>query len=221
MWLCPSVMRPHNIERLALVTHDVPLTIRLHQGDPMLAEYKKLDMPEKWKVAIGPDCACGGAWQWAFETFPDEKFYGFIGDDCVPQTEGWEEKLSEAAGDWAIAYPDDGMWGEKQCTHPCIGGDLVRAAGFWGMPTLEHNFIDGVWLSIGKALGLLAYVDEVKFDHRHWRNEKAVEDVVYLIGDSLYEKDEAAYREYGKSGAFRSTIMRISKARLEAGEAAV
>lgn len=193
-----------------IIGDNVPILVRLHDNDPNLQDYLKLPYPNNWTVTHAEHCKCAGTWEWAFERFPDEKFYGFIGDDCLPEGEKWWEKLELAAGAFNIAYPDDGIHGARLCTHPCIGGDLVRAVGFWALPGLDHNFIDTFWKILGENCALLRYVPEVKFNHQHpIRFGKHLMDDVYKLGSEKYNDDMMILHRYIDGGFMENLVRKI------------
>ena len=205
MWLVPSFKRPQNLARLLESCRDTGMTsrlvIRLMEDDPTLAEYRAIPLPENATFHVGPRVKAPAACQWALQLFPDEACYGFLGDDVVLKTDGWDVALALHAGLDYISYPDDGIHGEHLCTHPCIGGDLVRSVGFWGLPGLDHNFMDTVWYSLGRGANLLHYCPHVKFDHRHPVAHKAEDDEVYRLGRENYELDKQRYLEFCSGNA--------------------
>lgn len=166
-------------------------------------EYRALDLPAEWIVRVGPLTKAAGALNWFLKEFPARRVYGFVGDDCVLKTKGWDRRLSEAAGDWNIAYPDDGLHGEKLCTHFCIGGKLAAYVGWLALPGLDHNYVDTAWMAVGKVCGNLVYCEDVKFDHRHPLAEKAPDDPVYERGREKYERDRELFRRWVKSPRFQ------------------
>lgn len=200
MWLCPSILRPKNLARLAEAWQETapttPLHVRLWNDDPTLEDYLAIDWPEHWIVTKGPQLPVPQLCNEAYGLNSTEPFYGFIGDDVVPLTPKWADILTAAAGSGKIAWPDDGLHGAKLCTHPCIGGDLVRAVGWWALPSLDHNFMDTAWYSIGEETGRLIYCEEVKFDHRHPLRNRAHDDAVYRLGRRNYERDERIFTEW-------------------------
>ncbi len=211
MLLCPSLDRPSNIARLYSVASDVPIHLWLNEGDPQLDMYTAMSINPPWKVTIGPDVlgACA-VFREVFERYPEEKVYGFIGDDVVPPAEsGWKEMLEEAAGDWHIAYPFDGIHEGKLCTHPFIGGELVRAVGQWAPEGIFHGFWDNYWYTIGHALGLLKYLPEIYFDHRHPDIAKAPADKVYQIPLLYRYEDQAWYHRWVMKGEGQKLIQRL------------
>ncbi len=98
-----------------------------------------------------------------FQTFPDEPFYGFIADDMSPQTDRWWHFLGQAAGNRNIAFGDEqtGVPHDRVGSCFAIGGDLVRAAGWWMPPWRSQRGVDGVWTRFGRKYDLLRYCPAV------------------------------------------------------------
>jgi len=170
--------------------------VYLDEDDPALGEYRKIDYPSWWVVHVGAPVGLGGVYKWVFETFPDASYYGFLGDDLIPRTKHWDGKLIEAAGTGAISYGDDGNWGEKLATHPCIGGDLVRRMGWLCYPGLNKLFIDTVWHTIGAKLGRLHYLPDVKLEHMHYLFGKAEHDETYGDQAEYFAHDKDYYDKF-------------------------
>ena len=96
----------------------------------------------------------------------DATWQASIGDDMVPVTDGWDERLCEAAGPAGMAYPND----RRRTDIPeaiVISTGLVRALGWLCEPSLHHWFVDAVWRDLGHAAGCLRFLPDVVVDHRH------------------------------------------------------
>jgi hypothetical protein len=170
--------------------------VYLDEDDPVLGEYRKINYPHWWTVHVGQPVGLGGVYKWVFETFPNLDYYGFLGDDLIPRTKHWDEKLIEAAGVSDIAYGDDGYWGEKLATHPCVGGELVRHMGWLCYPGLNKLFIDTVWHTIGVMLGRLHYLPDVKLEHMHYLWGKAEHDETYGDQAKGFAHDQDYYSKF-------------------------
>lgn len=209
MILVPSLYRPSNVARLAERAPDLPIYLLLNPEDPLLGMYTDLRYPIKWRVEIAPADMIGACAliRYFFETHPDEDYYAFMGDDCIPpEGKDWHEELVEAAGDWHIAYGDDGHHHDKLCPHPWIGGKLVRAVGGWAPPGLFHGFWDSYWHTIGHSLGLLEYKEHIKFEHLHPDFGTANPDVVYEIPLSHKFADQKWYQDWVRGGEAHALV---------------
>lgn len=127
----------------------------------------------------------------------DATWQASIGDDMVPVTDGWDERLCEAAGPAGMAYPND----RRRTDIPeaiVISTGLVRALGWLCEPSLSHWFVDAVWRDIGHAAGCLRFLPDVVVDHRHpnvpgsgARNDRTYSDAARGFGT-----DMAAYQKW-------------------------
>lgn len=121
MIILPSRGRPTALQRFFdQGKPQVVGTVILDAGDSQ--KYDKVVYPDHWRVIILQRQPICQIFNQIFEFFPDEPFYGLMGDDIVPETSGWDLKLKEAAGSKYIAWGDDGI--NQKPTHPFIGGDL-------------------------------------------------------------------------------------------------
>lgn len=213
MWLLPSYSRPEKVHALTLhnTTRSAPITLRLHDTDPKLQEYLEIKFPEAWTVVVGPTLKLGPTWNWAVKEYPDETFYGFLGDDCIPSPLDWYTQLESAAGTRYIAYPNDTIHGENLCTHPCVGGDFIRSLGWWANPGLEHSFIDTSLYVLGLRTGLLRYVPEVIMEHRHPLKDETLMDETYKRGQESFVMDEYHFKKWIKSNVAFMDLRRLER----------
>ena len=150
--------------------------VQLDDDDPMLGGYT--DLPFNWTLSITPRKILSERYNEVFEGWSHLKWYGFLADDVVPETDGWDRTLISGAGKDGLAYGDDGI-DPTRPTHFVLGGDLVRQMGWLSLPGLQRIFIDTVWHDIAKAGNVLRYVPEVKLTHHHFSNGKALMDATY------------------------------------------
>lgn len=183
MFILPSRGRPAELNRFVLAYFrtyaQASVFVYLDEDDPKLSEYQYINTPPNWKLKIGPRIKIGPVFNQVFQEFPQESYYALIGDDAVPLTDEWDRILIEAAGVDKLSYPDDLWRSETLATHPVIGGDLVRKAGFIAYGELKQYFIDTWWFHIAKFLGRLVYCPRVKLDHLHHQIGKAPVDSTY------------------------------------------
>ena len=127
----------------------------------------------------------------------DTAWQASIGDDMVPVTDGWDERLCEAAGPAGMAYPND----RRRTDIPeaiVMATGLVRGLGWFCEPSLSHWFVDAVWRDLGHAAGCLRFLPDVVVEHRHpnvpgsgARNDRTYSDAARGFGT-----DMAAYQKW-------------------------
>jgi hypothetical protein len=66
-----------------------------------------------------------------------------------------------------LAYGNDLFQGEQLVTSPFIRADIPRRLGWYGLPAVEHLFVDNAWGDIGRGLGVLRYMPEMVIEHLH------------------------------------------------------
>jgi hypothetical protein len=126
----------------------------------------------------------------------DTGWQASIGDDMVPVTDGWDERLCEAASP-GMAYPND----RRRDDIPeaiVISAPVVRALGWFCEPSLSHWFVDAVWRDIGALAGCLRYLPDVVVEHRHPNvpGSGARSDATYNDAAAGFSKDMAAYQKW-------------------------
>lgn len=156
-----------------------PAVVRLDSDDEMLGAYMELERPKDWAFTVARRGPLSAVYNGGFRAMPDMDWYGFLADDVVPETPGFDRLLIDAAGFDGMAYGDDGINGDGLGTHFVLGGDLVRSCGFLSLPGLERLFIDTAWNDIANDRGRKVYLHHVKMTHHHFSNGRALMDATY------------------------------------------
>jgi hypothetical protein len=127
------------------------------------------------------------------------EYVGFLGDDNVPLTLHWDQKLCDAIGSRpGVSYGDDLIKGADLSTSAVLSGSIIRALGYMTPPALNHLYVDNFWMSIGHQLKNLHYLPDVIVEHRHYTAGKAEKDDQYAFVNSeqMYSDDLRAFQEY-------------------------
>lgn len=122
-------------------------------------------------------------------------------DDTVVLTPEWDRLLVEAIEDVpnGISYPDDLLQGERLPSNgTCFDASIIRKLGYLAPPTLLHLYIDNYWKRLGEMLGTLRYCENVKLEHNHYVNKKALVDSLYesVNAQWMYEHDRTQLALY-------------------------
>lgn len=201
--MVPSRGRPGSIRRLQDNMFEncrvgTSLHVYVDSDDPKLDEYREIigiDLVVGEPSRIGP-ILNKHAVQLAEKNF----IVGFMGDDHVPRTPGWDrtflEKLKEVKT--GVVYGNDLLQGERLATAVCMTSDIIKTLGYFSLPGAEHLFLDNFWMAIGRGINRLFYFDDVVIEHVHPANSKAEWDDVYAKANSgeTWAFDEAAYLKY-------------------------
>lgn len=212
MWILPTRSRPGNLQRAVENFPEAPITVVRTEGDPYDSEYQQIKLPETWKEFWVPsNSTVPELLNRVYEAYPCEAFYGFIGDDVIPEGDKWWEVLGKKAGRWHVAFPKDSIHEDRLCPHFILGGDLVRSVRHLAEPRFHHSFIDTVWYALGKNLDLLAYEPSIIFHHQHPLDPKTETemDSIYILGQSHYTEDQRKFREWINSQETANLVAKL------------
>lgn len=201
MWILASRGRVENIKRFLdkwkETVATTPVYFRIDECDPDIENYQKLSYPSNWTIVIGKRCRLGGAMNELFQNHPDRDWYGLLADDLIPQTKFWDVRLIEAAGKSFISQANDLTRKPQNCCHPVIGGDLVRAAGWFALPDCTHYCVELPWKEVTKRNPkVLKYLEDVIVEHAHWRFDKAEFDSTYEETKPLKHIDHSIWENW-------------------------
>lgn len=161
------------------------------------SQYPDMPLPDGWnRINLEKNIGYCGAMNWCFKNYPNEKFYGMMGDDEIVTTP-FDKQLIEAAGDWNIAHSNDG-WQSHRRIHgyAAFGGELIRTMGHIAPPGMWHWYIDNVWEDLSGALGIKKMCADVKTEHLHYLTGKSEKDATYELGESRSMQDAEIYRRW-------------------------
>lgn len=177
MWSVPSRNRPHLIAKMFdIAPPSTPGFIAIDSDQIKL--YKKVKLPSGWFWDVSKRADFGPKQNRLFQLHPRLSWYGSINDDMVPLTQGWDLEIIKAAGDWGIAWAEDLLTHRAGCL--VVGGELVRACGFFFVPSLQHFYTDsGIELMARELPGCVGPLSKVIVEHRHYSNKKAKWDLTY------------------------------------------
>ena len=178
------------------------------------AEYRKLTLPALWSMVVLPEnLGFAGALNATFDAHPDAPFYGFIADDEIALTPGWDRRLVGAAGSWRVANGNDGWQSRARVHgHVCIGGELARAVGCLAIRQCWHWYaFDDMWEAVDEAVGVRTFCEAVRVEHRHFLNGGAF-DMTYVAGGLHKLEDQRAFTAW-RAVALPDIVERIARAR--------
>lgn len=193
--ICPSRGRPVNAERLIksfLLTkakQNTQIMIAIDDSDPERAGYvdavcgpgvfllnvaaERRNMVQTLNQAA------------TYEASDDHVgILGFVGDDHLFETQGWDELLLASFEPNMIAYGDDGHQGANLPTAVFMDADIVRTLGWMAPPGFRHLFVDNAWRALGERLGTLKYLPDLRITHLHPHAGRAEWDATYAEANS-------------------------------------
>jgi hypothetical protein len=210
--IVPSRGRPQNIRRLLKAWVDTEATADLivcvDNDDPFLSQYAVMDLNF---LTAGPRQGLVG-WtnEIAMKHADRYRYLGSMGDDHVPRTVGWDRRICAALKELGtgIAYGEDLIQHEALPTACFLTSNIVRAIGYMCPPSLEHQYIDNVWLGWGRSLGY-RYLPDVVIEHMHPAAGTAELDPLYAESAALMDRDRRAFEEYLANG-FTADIAKVA-----------
>lgn len=217
MWILPTLNRPEQceqvLERISHMECATPGYVFLNGG---IKGYENSWLPAGWDVVVlDKNIGALGALNTALEIFPDEPWYGFIGDDEFVNTPGFDEMLIAAAGDWNIAHGNDGFnKGARFQGYAVVGGKLARAVGCLALKECNHWYgFDSMWESLAQAGACKKiFMPDVRVDHQHPYHGKGKVDSCYELGASQKDIDQQVYFHWLRHG-IKDVVDRAAKAK--------
>lgn len=195
----PTRSRPHNLERLAKAlkqtcTTEYQLFARIDNDDEV--EYKELD---NVTYLVGPRIFYAKSVNEIASVALQDGFthIAILGDDVLPETVGWDQKMIDALPELGVAYGSDGLehlHGEDLPTHVVVPIEMYKRLGWIALPELRHLFCDNVWRELGKLTNFI-YLPDVKLTHLHRWNKSAPDDRTYQEANDKKKRelDKAAF----------------------------
>jgi len=194
------------------------LTLCVDSDDPMRHEYtaicrNNLRDPVSLKIAerqrMGPTL---NAYATAWSADNPGDIVGFMGDDHLPITVGWDEEIRRdlEAVKAAIWYGNDLIQGPNIPTAVAMTTNIVNAIGYMVAPGLTHLYIDNFWKQLGSLSMRLIYRNDVIIQHMHPIAGTGAWDAGYeeVNSGQMYEADEKAWQEYSSTRLF-GDVMKI------------
>ena len=229
VWVLPTVSRPKQcaeaLERIRYLGCRSKGIIFINGAASQYSKIKE-HAPSTWAVRFsGENIGCLAALNSVFKEFPDELWYGFMADDEMLSPESpidWEDQLIKTAGGWSIAHGYEDWNHGKRCQgYPIFGGKLLRAIGYWALPTTFHNFgLDSMheWLNGPPAFGggglhNIICLPRIKIRHNR-ATPGLAKDECYKLADDMLEKDRQPFWDWCMND-LKPTADRVRKAMTE------
>lgn len=199
MILLPTRGRPENLKRFmeaALATGMTEPGVVIVDDDDA-HNYEGMVLPENWAAIVTRRTWFSHKVNNAFYAFPNEPYYGLMADDQLPRTQGWSEKLAEAAKAGKIAWVDDGLVTpeKKIIGHPFLPGKLCRSLGWFSCPYVNHFYVDNVWYDLANDLDISEKIEDQLVENMHFTAGKSPFDPTYAQRP-LPSADKVSYERY-------------------------
>ncbi len=233
MWLLSSRGRPElcqkTLDACAVAKMASPGIVYV---DTRVSDYPNLKLPNNWTKVLGNKDLAPSKQEF-YEHYKDERFYGFLADDTLPQTEYFDTQIEEAAKDWFFVDCYDGGYANRG-DHLSAGlpipfsgahgwgGKLVRAVGWWALPGIRQFTTGNAWtyllhqLEIDSTLSWRKYLADVTVEHNNWRTGNRIKDETdnwEREGKNYRDADFMVYEKYRCSGEFNQIVKRVQNLR--------
>jgi len=225
--LCPTRGRPDKAAemvtsfRATATLFSTEIILVVDDDDPCVAEYLALPSqfmdqssgplrpPNPVHVMVIP-IAEGGSLTAATNTaakriWDDDCIIGHVGDDHRFETLGWDKAVVDALERPGVAYGDDGHWHAQLPTAAFLSSVIPRTLGWYANPVTLHYGIDDTWGDLGRAIGNLRYLPDVRITQPGPYETSLAGDDVYWRAQEHREADANAYFEWRDQGGLGAT----------------
>jgi len=215
MWVLPTYGRPERCQQTldSLFESGVSTSgVVIVDGDPD-PRYDTLRLPEGWHLhKLSDRVGVCAVLNYALSRWYSEEWYGFISDDSVVRSRGWDTTLVASAGKDGFANSADNFnSGPRMHGAVVFGGDLLRAIGFWALKGSKHSFCDDVWERLGRKLGNWTFHNNILVEHNHAANGKAPEDKTYKIAYDSFDEDRGVFNEWLRNGGLEEAVAKAEQ----------
>lgn len=169
--------------------------------------YRALDLPDGWFIHVVEGGSCAEATEQAkADLFNDEtQWIGWLADDLMPETMGWDVQAIEMLNGWNCVSTDDGAHAPQKFNGATVwSGDLLRAIGYFYPEGMKHWYIDTIIEELGKRTGCWHVNMDVMVRHKHaaWVENK---DATYARTNRYWTEDDRAFLEWQRTEMSRAT----------------
>lgn len=218
--IVPSRGRPDNVRRLISTLQDTravhtELLVIVDEDDPKFDEYAdifKHEQTPRWaRWGVGPRLGMNATLnETAVRNVYDYDIIGFMGDDHIPRTPGWDMHVAQAINEGVpMFYGNDLLQGPNLPTAIFMNSKVIEALGFMAPPVLQHLYLDNFWLALGREIGI-RYRDDIIFEHSHPVAGKTEWDDTYREANSgsVWSHDAEAYAAYMEN-SFATDVAKV------------
>lgn len=213
LWLVPTFGRVStNVVRFIKACVDTGATTRIvlvvDQADYATNNlaYDALDLPENMEIHVVKGGCCADATRDAMaDLFTDDvQWLGWLADDLVPVTPGWDVKAVAHLNGTNWVSTNDGRHAPVKANGSTVwSADLIRATGYLYPPGFKHMYIDTAWELLGQATRTWVCDMNILVKHEH-ASSSDVKDSTFAKSNSFWDNDDRAWadwQEHGKAKA--------------------
>lgn len=219
--IVPTRGRPGNAARLATAFREtdalnaVPVFVA-DPDDPELAAYRRLLDDGTIPRLMVLDHSGGMRYALNYAATRYAELYeavGFMGDDHLPRTVGWDDRVLEALDSLEprVVYGNDLIQGPALPTAVFMQSRMINAMHMMAPAEMTHLYLDNFWKALGEELHGLVYLPDVIIEHLHPVAAKAEWDEGYrrVNAREVDEADRAAWLAFFNGQGFAYVVRKI------------
>jgi len=181
----------------ATTVRDTRLLVLVDDDDSKLDDYLAIPNID---IQVGPRLRIGGTLNVvAPEIAKISRNIGFMGDDHLPRTKGWDEAFINELDklEVGVVYGNDLAHGVGLATSVAMTSNIVNTLGYICVPGSIHLFLDNFWMELGRGTNI-TYFNDVIIEHVHPHFQKALSDNTYTEANSpeVWGADEITFNNY-------------------------
>lgn len=224
--IVPTRGRPANAARLAEAfkgtdTLNAIAVFVADADDPELPAYRRLLDENKIPRLMVYDSTAGGGGLCRPLNYAARRYaelyeaVGFMGDDHLPRTTGWDDRILDALDSLQprIVYGNDLLQGPALPTAVFMQSRMIKAMGCMAPNYMRHLYLDNFWKELGERLDGLVYLPDVVIEHLHPVAGKAEWDERYRAVNAPHRdaEDRDAWLAYRDGEGFERVLRAVRK----------
>lgn len=218
-WLLPSLNRAKLLkeffESYIKAKSTTPITALVDRQDPQMAEYLKVELPDKCKLFITESVLMADKVHEYWRQHKDLDWIGILNDDHRLVTEEWDKKIMAQLNGSNVVFTNDGGWNfpHRICGAICFSGKILRALDYVFPGGIKHLYSDDAWGFLFSRAQCAQGLGDVTVLHDHAYKKKELQDETFFkingpgglkdgVGTGgLWPADRAAFDKWFKEDA--------------------
>lgn len=156
-WLLPTRRRLPTLKRFLDAARatgvSTPGMILVQEAEyvKLMDEYAALELPAGWRIVPTRAEGMGDKFREVWPAIRDMDWVGWVVDDVVPETQGWDRTLISGLNGANVISCNDGARAPYRMCAPVFSGDWLRALGYLYAQGFWHSYWDDALEQLGRA----------------------------------------------------------------------
>lgn len=204
-WLLPTRRRISTLKRFLQAAKETgvrtpgKILVQRDEQKEFVSEYATLDLPEGWTVCVTDADGMGDKFREIWPLVKDMDWVGWLVDDLVPMTPGWDKTMISGINGQNIISCNDGARAPFRMCAPVISGDLLRAVGYIYAEGFWHTYMDDAWERLGRATDTWWVCMDVLLKHFDAFQDSGIADETHFKSYGQGDRDKAAFYAWRKN----------------------